>query len=471
MTHPQQGYGPPPQQQGYYDPQQQGYGQQPGYQPAPPQQGPPPGYGQPQQVPPPGYGQPQGPPPGYYQQAPPPGYGQQPQQGYQGPPQNGYGQQGYGQPQQGYGQPQQGQPAQQPLPQGSLEAFLNQPALTGKSLNNAFPMPGSRVQVRIARRVTDADVQAQTDMNTGAAREFRDKRAMMMLVCPVLLSHPAFSDGKATWYLRGQVYEALKEAMGRVGNISGLPEAGALCDITRQEDKPVQNRSPQHIFTINYDRSQVAPQDRAENLANANGQPATADPSVQDTAPAPQYQQAPPQQQFAPPQQPAPGQAFAQLAQQPALGQAFAQAAGIDMGQLAQQQGQQLAQAGAPVGPGAPAGYQPQQQQAPQGPPPPVPYGQQYAQQDPAPQYGMQPPAEQVAYATQAGTQAAQQYQQAPPQQQLPAMGGYQPGPPAQQYQQQAPQALPQTGIPAGLDPASAEVMAHIMGQQAPQQQ
>lgn len=469
MSYPnQQGYpqGPP---QGYPDPnqqqqQQQGYGQQPGWAPAPPQQGPPPGYqqGPPpgyQQGPPPGYapqqnGYAQGPPQGYgqqgYGQAPPQGYGQAPPQGYgqqgwqQGPPpqQNGYGQQqGYG------GQPQGPDPSQ--FGPGSLKGFLNQPAMTGLSLNKAFPTVGSRVQVRIARRLGDSDTQYRTDMNTGAVRQFRDKRPMQMLVVPVLVSHPAFSDGKATWYLAGQPYEELKTVMAAAGNMSGIPEAGSVCDITRLDDKPVQNRSPQHIFRIHYDRSQVPPSERAEVVFGGQGQ-GQQDQAAQTTPPqAPSFAQAPP-------------------------GQALQQAAQPDMAALAAQQGQAFAQAGYP---GQVPGQQPQYQQAPpapQGPPPPQQYGQeappQQQQYQAAPpqgqgQYGMMSPGQQVAYATGQATQAAQaappqgQYQQAPPQQQFAPPQQVAPGQPYT-HQVQAPPA-----IPADMEPGQAAIMSNILGQ------
>ena len=141
---PQQGFAPqqpqgfPPQQPQYAQPQQPqqpaGYGQQPGYPQAQPQQG----YGQPAQ--PSGFGQPQQPQQAYGQQ---PGYPQaQPQQAYGQPaqqsgfgqpqqPQQAYGQQpGYpqAQPQQAYGQ-QPGYPQAQPQQQayGQQPGYPQQP--------------------------------------------------------------------------------------------------------------------------------------------------------------------------------------------------------------------------------------------------------------------------------------------------------------------------------------------------------
>ena len=137
------GYGQPPQQGGFGQPQQQqpqqpGYGQpqQPGYgQPQqPPQQQP--QYGQPPQQPgaQPGYGQPPGGQPGAQ-----PGFGQPPggQPGYGQPPggQPGYGQAPGGQP--GYGQPPGGQPGYgQQAPAGGF----------GGAMQGAFGQMGGGMQ-------------------------------------------------------------------------------------------------------------------------------------------------------------------------------------------------------------------------------------------------------------------------------------------------------------------------------------
>lgn len=116
-----------PSQQGYGQPGQPGYGQQPGAygQPGYGQQ--PGGYGQP------GYGQPA--PGGYGQQ--PGGYGQQPGYGQPGP-QPGYGQPG---PQPGYGQPAPGGAGGQAQPVNPAMAAAATPVLQGLGASEA---PGAR---------------------------------------------------------------------------------------------------------------------------------------------------------------------------------------------------------------------------------------------------------------------------------------------------------------------------------------
>ena len=382
MNYPQQGYGPPP---------DQGYGN-PGYGPAQP--------GYPAQ----GYG----PPPGQ-------GYGPPPQPGY-GPP-----------PGQGYGPPQ-GQAPQPQFQRPTLNDYLRQPAQSGGSINKpVFPQPGARVLVRVARPLSDADVDFQTDMNTGAIRTFNDNHPRLLLRVPVLVSHAAVPDGHGVLIMRGQMYEEVKRAMGEAGNTTGIPEAGAVIDITRQNDRPVQNRSAQHIFTARYDRSQVAPQHRAENQADGR----------QPEAQAPQAQAAPPQQ--------APGMTV------------LAQAAAPDMAQLAAQQQQALAAAGAPVQPPAQQ-YQQAPPPAPPPQPPQAPPAQQYQQGPPQPP---QPPAQQ--YAPPAPPPApAPQYQQAPPQAPTAAQ--------APQYQGQAPgqyqQGPPLPAAPASLDPSQETLLQGILSQQ-----
>jgi len=385
-----------------------------------------------------GYGQP--PPQGYPQQGYPPAQPGYPQQGY-GPPQ--------GYPQQGYGPPQ-GQQAPPPQPQfarPTLNDYLRQPAQSGGSINKAvFPQPGARVLVRVDRPLGDADVDFQTDMNTGVVRTFNDGHPRLLLRVPVLVSHAAVPDGKGVLIMRGQMYEEAKRAMAEAGNDTGIPEAGAVLDITRQNDKPVQNRSAQHIFTVRYDRSQVTHPAHLDGGHQPNGNQAPAQAPQAQAA----YQQAPP------PPQPAPGQALAQ-------------AAGRGMAALAQQQGAMMAAAGAPVQAGAPAGYAPPSPQYQQAPPPPpqppqAPQPQQYQQGPPQPP---QPPAQQSA------PPAPPQYQQGPP---VQAPGQYQQGPPPQapqQYQQgpppqapgQYPQGPPPPAAPAALDQGQEALLQGILNQ------
>jgi hypothetical protein len=268
---------------------------------------------------------------------------------------------------------------------------------------------------------------------------------MMRLIVPVYVQHPAVPDGRGSLSVQGQMYEEMKRATSEAGNTTGIPEGGAIIDLTRQQDRPSKRSgyNPQHIFSCIYTRPGGA--------ANGHAQ-----------------QQAP---------------------------QGLAQAVAPELAAMAQQQGAVLAAAGAPAGPGAPAGYQPP---APQGPPQQqfqgAGFG--YAQQPPAQDYPQQqaPPAPQGQYQPQAPVQAGfvpqVQYpqQQAPqgpppgqyPQQQAPQQfQGAPQGPPQGQYPQQAAQQFqgppqgqyPQQGppppaAPAGLDQSEQQILQTLLSNQ-----
>lgn len=158
-------------------PQQGGYPPQQGYPPAQP------GYA-PQGYPPQGYPPAQ---PGYGQPYPPAQPGYPPQQGYP-PAQPGY-----------------GQPPAAPLPRSTLDDFYDQPSASGASIAKFFTTPGQSITGRVARPLTDADVQVQTLMNSAAIATFRDGRPKRVMVVPLLVQPgPHFSDGRAAWYVRGQ---------------------------------------------------------------------------------------------------------------------------------------------------------------------------------------------------------------------------------------------------------------------------
>jgi len=380
---------------------QQGYGQ--GYDPAQPGYGPGPGYGQPG----PGYAQP-----------PAQGYAQ-PAQGYGAPPNQGYGP--------GYGVPQ-----GPPPPRGTVTGFFSQPAASGASLAKFFQNPGQQIAGIVARPITDADIRVQTNMQSGQVQTWRDGNAKFHMVVPLLVQQSQlFPEGKAAWYVKGQAKEELARAMAEAGvplGEDGLPqppEMGAWIQITFTGLRQIPGMNAAKQFAVVYRRPD----------ARANGQ-------------------------------------------HPAQGQALQQATAPEMSQLAQQQ---FAQAGVPQGyqdRGAPGNWDspqyeyqvpPQNQpgpsqgqgwqpaatgfsgqplgQAPQDP------GQPAYQQPPVQGQGMQGPAAQVAQATQAATQAAQQYQ---PAYQQPAGQGWQ-GP-------------PQGADPAQMSPERQALLARLTQQGAPPQ-
>jgi len=285
MSYPQY----PPQQQPQYPPQQQ-----PQY---PPQQ---PGYASPQA---PQYYPPQQ--PGY-----PPAQAPQyypPQQAPQYPPQQ---------------QPQYAPPPP-PVAAGDISDFYDQPAASGKSISFNGKPPGTTYTGMVARTITKADVQVQTDMVTKQLSKHPDGRLKYTMVIPLLLQPSAeFPDGRAAWYCKHNEKPELERAMEAAGVKPGTPpEQGAMITITYTGDRPVPGMSPQKMKTVTYARPQGA---NGQQPAAANPQPAVlAEPTPQQYAPqwgengnqlatpatiaqggAAQYQQGPPAQpQFQAPQQ------------------------------------------------------------------------------------------------------------------------------------------------------------------------
>jgi hypothetical protein len=266
---------------------------------------------------------------------------------------------------QAYGQPP--APAAPPLAQGSLDEFYAQPsASSGPSLSwtdkagNPRPI-GTTFVVRVARDVTSADVQQQTDMRTKAPQFYADGRPKFAMKVPVQLQHPEFPDGEASWYVKGQARDELVRAMSEAG-CEGSPKAGAIMQITLVNRRATAvGMNPANVVQIRYtppqgDQGTAAPSPVAEPQAQqapVQQYAPPADPQAQQwqqhvaaqTPLPPQVPQAPElaQQQYAAyaPQ----GQAQAQApAGQPGQGMDPAQAALLEQIRLAQQ-GQQHPQA------------------------------------------------------------------------------------------------------------------------------
>ena len=370
MTYPNQ-----QQQQQYptYPPQQQPAAPNQPYQPAP-------------LVYPPAQGGAQA-----YQQQ---GYPQVPQAQFQAPP-----------------APQQAPPP--PLPRTTAADFLEQPSMSGLSLQ--FPALGTSHTGIVARPLGDGDFPPQTESDGVTPKRFRDKRIMVRMVVPLKVRpDQRHTDGRATLNVQGQMAEALKQAMSDVGagHLNGIPEPGAEITVTWTGQIPPRNPmfNPTKVYEVTYKR------------------PAGAAPGPQGNG---QAQEQPP---WTPQMAEQAGQAaVAGMAQ---AGSPLAQA-------MAPQQGGQVADPYYPGGPGTPAGYA----QMTQGQPP-APQQPQYAppQGPPAPQMpaqapGMAGPAQQVAAATQAAQTAGQAYQQPAPQQAPP-------------------------GPPPGMHPYTAALMKQATGQQ-----
>jgi hypothetical protein len=274
MTHPQQGYGQPGNQDQGYGPADPGYPPNGGYQG---QQG----YGQ----------QPQG----YQGQQ---GYGQP--QGYQG--QQGYGQpQGY-QGQQGYGQ----QPQQAPpeMPRGSLGAFFGQPVASGASIGKFFQNPGQEIAGYVSRPLTHGDVRPQTNMQTGQIQVYKDGSIKWHMIVPLDLEQPypaqLFPEGKGAWYVKGQAQGELARAMSEAGvppDAEGhlVPEAGAWIKVTFTGYRQIPGMNAAKQYAVIYRRP--------AGMANGRGQhPASQPAQYQQPQDQGQYQQPQDQGQYQQPQ-------------------------------------------------------------------------------------------------------------------------------------------------------------------------
>ncbi len=256
--------------------------------------------------------QPQAP---YPQQQVPPQYPvapQAPQYPVQAPPQQ------YGQPQFGapaYGQ--QPQPPAQPLANGTLDDYFNQPATGGGPGISWKDKPlGTTYAGIVARDISNADVVQDTDYRTQQPKFYRDGRPQFVMRVPLQVApSQEFPEGEAAFYVRGQARDELQRAMQEAG-AEGAPKAGAAISVTLVQRKPSRQGNPANIVAITY-----TPAGQAGAVATSPA-PAPAQPQQQPPAqPVQQYAQPQPQymQQLPAPQaQPVPPQQ--QTAQAPAQG-------------------------------------------------------------------------------------------------------------------------------------------------------
>lgn len=289
-------------------------------------------------------------PPQYPQQpyAPQPqGYPQQPFQ--QAPPQQGFPQQGYA-PQVPPTQP------TVPLAQGSLSDFYNQPSVGGgpsiawTDKNTQAPKPiGTTYVGMVARDVTSADVQQQTDFKTQQPLFYRDGRPKFAMKVPLKVqASQEFPEGEASWFVKGQAKDELQRAMSAAG-VDGAPKEGAVIAITLVQRRPSgPGMNPANIVQVDY-RPAGAQAGQAPAQATEAPSPVAVAQPVQQYAAQP-VQQVQPQ--------------YAPQAPQPVAQQPVQQYAPQQVAQPVQQVAQAPAQA-APSGQGfaMPEGLSPEQQQ------------------------------------------------------------------------------------------------------------
>lgn len=196
---------------------------------------------------------------------------------------------------------------------GSLDQFYRQP---GGARGPAWSFRGKPVGTSytgiVARPVTDADIEQQTDLTTGAPRYFRDGRPMFVMVVPMLVQpSPEFPEGRAAWYVRGQVRDELVRAMAEAGAPEGPPEAGAVITVTLVGQRPARSAglNPTNLYRVEYRRpdgaqpAAAAQPQTAPVVSTATGQPVV---HQQPVPPAPQPAQQPVPATQQPAQPPAP---------------------------------------------------------------------------------------------------------------------------------------------------------------------
>jgi hypothetical protein len=205
-------------------------------------------------------------------------YPQQPQ--YAPPPQQSYPQPQYPTyPQQPYGAPQPAfyGPPPPPPPVGTLDDFFDQPTTGSKAWIFKDRPIGTRYAGIVARAVTKGDIRAQTDQQGNPAR-FRDGRPKFVMVVPMLVPvTQEFSEGQASWWVKGQARDELVRAMAEAGAPAGPPEAGAAISVTLVGMRPIPGFNPAFQYRITYQRPQGAV---AQQSWVDPGQPQVAPPAT-----------------------------------------------------------------------------------------------------------------------------------------------------------------------------------------------
>lgn len=292
----------------------------------------------------------------YPQQYAPPAQPQYPGYPPQQAPQQFAQQPGY--PAQGFPQAPQQQPAQ-PLAQGTIDDFYNQPS-SGGGASLKFEQPGTRYVGVVARAVGNGDIQQQTNTQN-VPQFFKDGRPKLVMRVPLsnLQSNVQLpsQDGLGQWYVKGQARDELARAMAEAG-CQGAPEAGAVIDITFTGTRPSgPGMNPAKVFQVVY--APPAGSTAGSNTGGGQQAPQQAPAAQPEQG---QQPQAAPLGQVPGTPSPVPG-AFPQAQQGPQQ---------APLGQPGQQLGAPQGQPGALIGQGAEPQQQfAQQPQAPQGQPQP----------------------------------------------------------------------------------------------------
>jgi hypothetical protein len=145
-------------------------------------------------------------------------------------------------------------PPQQPLAQGSIDDFFNQPSAGGgKSLS--FKVVGTRYIGIVTRPLGNGDIQQQTDVQ-GKPQFFRDGRPKFVMKVPLQMQPSAeHPDGLGVWFVKGQARDELARAMSEAGAPAGPPEQGSIIDISYVGDRQAgAGFNPAKQFAVVYTR-------------------------------------------------------------------------------------------------------------------------------------------------------------------------------------------------------------------------
>lgn len=204
-------------------------------------------------------------------------------------------------------------PAQAPAPavHASIDQFYEQPTASGKSLTFDRKPVGFTYTGVVARTLTNADIQAQTDIrDRNRVLTHPDGRPKLVMIVPLQMQPSAeFPDGRAAWYVKGADRAELERAMEAAGCKPGTPpEMGAVISITYTGERPIPGLNPQKMKQVTYQRPNGAAPAAVVTEPAAVQQPNGADPYAQQPQFAPPQYMAQPQFQQPQYAQPAPQQ-------------------------------------------------------------------------------------------------------------------------------------------------------------------
>lgn len=150
------------------------------------------------------------------------------------------------------------QPAPQPLAQGTLSDFFNQPSTGGGPVFSWKGKPtGTTYAGIVSRQITDGDIQQQTMPNSNTPAFYRDGRKKFLMKVPLTVTPtPEFPDGQAQWWVSGSARDELARAMSEAGcGTNTVPEPGAAIVITLTGERPSgPGMNPSKTYRIQYRR-------------------------------------------------------------------------------------------------------------------------------------------------------------------------------------------------------------------------